>query len=131
MLVATLVLAACRGNSQEHEATPSPGLVERGAALYAANCSRCHGFDHGGSLKDIPPPHNANGHTWHHPDQQLIEVTLNGIDFAVEGQPRMPPFKGTLNESDVRAILAYIKTWWTEEQTQWQTTVTAQATEQQ
>lgn len=125
--VAVLVIAAC-GSAAEGPET-ARALIEKGAALYAANCSRCHGFDKGGQLRDIPPPHNANGHTYHHPDQQLMDMVLNGIDFAVEGQPRMPPFKETLSEADVRAILAYIKTWWTDDQRSFQATVTVQASQ--
>ena len=33
-----------------------------------------------------------------------------------EGAPRMPAWSGTLSESDVEAVLAYIKTFWTPEQ---------------
>jgi mono/diheme cytochrome c family protein len=94
-------------------------MLARGAELYAANCQSCHGDATGGALKDIPPPHNANGHTWHHADQQLTEMILNGITFSVE-QQKMPGFKDQLSEEDVRAILAYIKTWWMEEQREWQ-----------
>lgn len=37
----------------------------------------------------------------------------------------MPAFREQLNEDDVTAILAYIKTWWTDEQREFQ----AEATE--
>jgi mono/diheme cytochrome c family protein len=36
----------------------------------------------------------------------------------------MPTFKEQLTEEDVAAILAYIKTWWTEEQRQFQARIT-------
>jgi mono/diheme cytochrome c family protein len=101
----------------------SPEMLARGAALYSTNCQSCHGGASGGSLKDIPPPHNANGHTWHHPDQQLMDMVMNGITFSLEDQ-KMPAFKGKLTEEDVKAILAYIKTWWTQEQREHQKEVT-------
>lgn len=97
----------------------------RGSDLYQQNCLQCHGGATGGKLKDIPPPHNANGHTWHHADQQLTDMTLNGISFSLEEQ-KMPAFRDKLAEEDVKAILAYIKTWWTEEQRKWQREVTEQ-----
>lgn len=75
-------------------------------------------------MRDIPPPHNANGHTWHHPDQQLTDIVLNGFSFSVERQ-KMPAFKDTLTEDDVQAILSHIKMWWTDEQRQHQAEVTA------
>jgi hypothetical protein len=49
---------------------------------------------------------NANGHTWHHPDRQLIDIVLNGsgemgrmmrqMMGVPESVPRMPAFKGVL-----------------------------------
>lgn len=132
MWVATLslgvLLFACGTDDKEPaaaETAASPAVLAQGESLYAANCARCHGFGTGGSITDIPPPHNANGHTWHHPDQQLTDIVLNGLDFAVEGQQTMPAFKGQLTPEQVQAILAYIKTWWTGEQRSYQATVTA------
>ena len=82
---------------------------------------------------DIPPPHNANGHTWHHADCQLVKTVLNGSGAmgemmrqmmgATKDTPRMPAFNGQLTEEEVLDILAYIKTWWTEEQRDWQARV--------
>ncbi len=99
---------------------------EQGRVLYTQYCTQCHGGAKGGKLQDIPPRHNANGHTWHHPDQQLTAIVLDGFSFSVESQ-KMPAFKGQLTEEDVRAVLAYIKTWWTPEQREWQAKVTAEA----
>lgn len=97
-----------------------------GEQLYTANCQGCHGGDTGGSMMDIPPPHNTNGHTWHHPDCQLVQTVLNGsgemgemmreMMGASEDTPRMPAFEGILTEDEIVAILDYIKGWWTEEQ---------------
>ncbi|MSQ33939.1 MAG: cytochrome c [Dehalococcoidia bacterium] len=115
--------SACAGAGPELALTAEEG---RGRVLYTQYCAQCHGGATGGKLKDIPPRHNANGHTWHHPDQQLIEIVLNGFSFSVESQ-KMPAFKATLTEEDVRVVLAYIKTWWTSEQREWQAKVIAQA----
>jgi mono/diheme cytochrome c family protein len=105
------------------------GEIERGEALYEANCRSCHGGASGGALRDVPPPHNANGHTWHHQDCLLKDITLNGFDdpSLPADRPKMPAFKGRLTEEEVEAILVYIKTWWTEEQREWQRQVTEQA----
>ncbi len=126
LLLSALAFSGCNdGGPERPRATPSDPLIERGAALYQGNCLQCHGGATGGKLKDLPPPHNANGHTWHHADQQLTDMTLNGISFAVEGQQKMPAFKDKLSEEEVKAILAYIKTWWTEDQREWQKNATA------
>jgi mono/diheme cytochrome c family protein len=84
-------------------------------------------------MMNIPPLHNTIGHTWHHSDRQLTDMVLNGSAemgemmrrmMGSEDTPRMPAFKDTLTEEEVGAILAYIKTWWTEEQREWQAQVT-------
>ncbi|MBI2176724.1 MAG: cytochrome c [Candidatus Tectomicrobia bacterium] len=121
--------------------TPPSSTLERGATLYAANCQACHGGATGGAMMDTPPVHNANGHTWHHPDCQLADVVLNGVDeksgmirmmremMSALGAPQMPAFRDTLSEEDVAAILTYIQTWWTEDQRAWQAEQTRQACE--
>lgn len=83
-----------------------------------------------------PPRHNASGHTWHHPDCQLTTTVLKGSGEMGEmmrgmmgvppDAPRMPAFQGTLTEGDVMEILAYIKTWWNEEQRESQARLTQQ-----
>src|SRR5688572_5785726 len=56
-----------------------------GQTLYEINCSECHGFNGEGQYPDDPygtneegllgaPPHDNNGHTWHHPDPVLFEI---------------------------------------------------------
>jgi mono/diheme cytochrome c family protein len=125
LLVVAFALSTCGRGSGQVGTSASKAFVDRGATLYKANCQSCHGGATGGKLKDIPPPHNANGHTWHHADQQLVEMTLNGITFSLEAQ-KMPAFKDMLTEEDVQVILAYIKTWWTEEQRASQKKVTEQ-----
>lgn len=113
-------LSACRSNAstQRPEMSPTAIAVERGAELYGLHCQSCHGGETGGQITDVPPPHNANGHTWHHPDCQLIGTVMRG-------GAEMPAFEGQLSEADVAAILAYIKIWWAEEQRAFQEEVTA------
>ncbi|MFD1912618.1 MULTISPECIES: c-type cytochrome [Paracoccaceae] len=55
-----------------------------GQQLYADNCASCHGA----SLEGQPdwrrrldtgrmpaPPHDDSGHTWHHSDRMLFQIT--------------------------------------------------------
>lgn len=106
----------------------SDGTVDvdanRGAELYQENCQSCHGGPTGGSPTDFPPPHNAEGHTWHHGDCELIRWTLEGKLSLDATGTTMPSFRDRLSEEDVRDILAHIKTWWTEEQRESQARVT-------
>ncbi len=137
-LVLLLLLAlSCTGGGNTSVSPTPENQLQRGERLYATNCQGCHGGATGGSMMDMPPRHNANGHTWHHPDCQLAETVLNGSGDMGEMMrqmmnvgkdvPRMPAFKGALAEEDVQAILAYIKTWWVDDQREFQARVTQEA----
>jgi mono/diheme cytochrome c family protein len=95
----------------------------RGEVLYAKHCAACHG----GNLEGQPdwqsrnaqgrlpaPPHDEHGHTWHHDDQILFEVTKYGLArHAPPGyQSDMPAFEGTLSDRDIVDVLAFIKSRW-------------------
>jgi mono/diheme cytochrome c family protein len=103
--------------------------LARGEDLYRANCMDCHGGATGGDITDVPPPHNAEGHTWHHGDCELVEMTRQGMPArpgSPADTPAMPAFADELSEDDIEAILAYIRTWWTPEQREHQERVTEQ-----
>ncbi len=62
----------------------------------------------------LAPPHDASGHTWHHPDNMLFAVVKFGSS-AVSGQPletSMPMFNDILGDQEIAAVLAYIKSTW-------------------
>ncbi len=62
------------------------------------------------------PPHDASGHTWHHPDRQLFEITRNGVAGVVAGyESDMLAFKDVLSDRQIWAVLAFIKSTWPEE----------------
>lgn len=103
-----------------------PAVVDRGAGIYAEHCAACHGDNLEGQpdwrqrLPDgrLPaPPHDPEGHTWHHPDAQLFLLTKLG-PAAVVGDPDyrtdMPGFEGVLTDSEILAVLSYIKSTWPE-----------------
>ena len=99
------------------------GATTRGAAIYRANSASCHGAalegqdnwrerDADGYLP--APPHNADGHTWHHPDSQLFMITKYGTEALVGGDYRsnMMGFQDVLSDEDILEVLAYIKSTW-------------------
>jgi mono/diheme cytochrome c family protein len=117
-------------NSQADE--PSPN----GQALYEAHCASCHGINGEGQPNwKIPnaegvfpaPPHNSEGHTWHHPDQVLLEITAKGGSLPNSG---MPGFADKLTQSEMEAILSHIKTLWGPEQREIQADVSERWEEQ-
>ena len=98
-------------------------LVALGEGVYRDNCAACHGADlegepgwrtrnADGTLK--APPHDETGHTWHHPDQMLFDYTKLGGQAVVgpDFKSAMPGFQGTLDDREVWAVLAFIKSRW-------------------
>ena len=101
-----------------------PGQVAVGRQVYVDACASCHGENLEGQPDwrvrlvngRLPaPPHDATGHTWHHPDEQLFGITKIGI-AAVAGldgyETDMPAFEGVLSDAEIWAVLAYIKSTW-------------------
>ena len=100
-----------------------PQQVARGAAVYAARCAQCHGANLEGQPNwqqpqangRLPaPPHDASGHTWHHPDELLFGMVKNGLSaYAPAGyQTDMPAFAGVLTDDEIAATLAFIQSRW-------------------
>ncbi len=101
-----------------------PALVAQGTQLYATNCAGCHGAGLEGQanwrspLPDdggLPaPPHNADGHTHHHPDSVLFAITkFGGQAAAPEGfRSNMPAFSDLMTDQEILAALAFIKSSW-------------------
>ena len=99
--------------------------VARGESVYVQHCAACHGVRLEGQnnwRERLPngrfpgPPHDASGHTWHHPDAVLFGITMHGLvpgKYAPPGyQSDMPAFGGVLSGEDIWAVLAYIKSSW-------------------
>lgn len=99
--------------------------VALGERLYTTSCASCHGASLEGQPKwqrrlpngRLPaPPHDASGHTWHHPDAYLFRVTkLGPAAYPAGHRTDMPAFEGTLSDNEIAAILAFIKSRWPEE----------------
>lgn len=103
-----------------------PAQMAQGRAVYAAQCASCHGANLEGQPDwrvrlpngRLPaPPHDENGHTSHHPDKVLFEITRDGIAaHAPRGyESDMPGFSGKLTDGEIWAVLAYIKSRWPSE----------------
>lgn len=108
-------------------------LVAEGRAVYAAHCAACHGDQLQGQADwrrpgpdgRLPaPPHDASGHTWHHPDEYLIHVVeqgiVAGVDRPIGYQGNMPAFGTVLSRAQTLAVLGYIKSTWPSDHRQWQ-----------
>jgi mono/diheme cytochrome c family protein len=101
-------------------------LVALGKKVYDANCASCHGaklqgeenWRERGPDGLLPaPPHDATGHTWHHPDAVLFAVTKYGPAAMAGGDYKsaMPAYDGVLSDEEIIASLSYIKSRWPRE----------------
>ena len=95
-----------------------------GRKVYEAHCAACHGVKLEGQANwrergvdgRLPaPPHDAGGHTWHHPDDTLFRITKFGVakvanvkDYATA----MPIYEGVLSDEEIVAVLSWIKSQW-------------------
>ncbi len=110
----------CRWSSKE--AADDPEIVSLGKSVYRQYCASCHGANLEGQKnwrEPLPngrlpaPPHNAEGHTWHHPDAVLFALTKGNTGGVGAGyETDMPRFGGTLSDDQIRAVLAFIKSTW-------------------
>ena len=116
-----LVLCAC-GERSDSDRSAQADLA-RGRQLYDLHCAACHGAKLEGQPKwrerlpngRLPaPPHDPSGHTWHHPDRVLFEITKHGMArYAPPGYTSdMPAFGERLSDDDIRAVLGYIRSTW-------------------
>ena len=123
----------------EYIGASDAALVMRGKTVYDQNCASCHGAELEGQpnwRERLPngrlpaPPHDASGHTWHHPDSVLIAIIRDGLvpgTTAPEGyESDMPAYGGTLKDRDIVAVLAYIKSNWPAEALEAQRGITLQ-----
>ena len=113
------------GHATNEPTKPDPddaSLVGHGKAVYAEQCASCHGANLEGQSNwrhRLPngrmpaPPHDATGHTWHHSDKQLFDMTKIGPAGLVPGyQSDMPGFADKLSYADIWAVLSYIESTW-------------------
>ncbi len=99
-------------------------LLGLGQKVYATQCAACHGQrlegqpnwrERGADGRLPAPPHDASGHTWHHPDDVLFRITKYGVVKAAKlknYESAMPAFEGRLSDEEIIAVLSWIKSKW-------------------
>jgi mono/diheme cytochrome c family protein len=130
MGILVILLTACSSDTDRFIAT-NPEMYEQGQQTYIQFCATCHGMTGAGQFPDAPaqrdatgrfgaPPHNENGHTWHHDDDLLYQIVREGGMGNPEDFYPMPAFGEVLTDEQIEAVIFYIKSLWTEEQRQHQ-----------
>lgn len=102
-------------------------VVSAGNSIYSKQCASCHGVTLEGQAnwktRDgegyLPaPPHDETGHTWHHNDQTLFDLTkfgLGNLSGLKDYKTRMPSYEGVLSDKEIIAVLSFIKSTWPED----------------
>ena len=113
LFVASLCLFAAAGSVADVSTAAAtqkwrgPSQIERGRAVYAANCVRCHGSDGAGHTRmaDIVEPPDLTDAAWQRKrgNAKMVASVSNGL-----GQ--MPAFKKKLSRQDIAASVAYVRT---------------------
>ncbi|WP_266169364.1 c-type cytochrome [Dyella subtropica] len=90
-------------------------MVNQGTKIYGERCAGCHGKD-GNGVAGVYPPLNGNSSVNEPTGINAIRVVLlGGFPPATKGNPRpysMPPFAQQLKDSDVAAVVTYIRQAW-------------------
>lgn len=130
LVIISLMMSACTtGRSDEQYIATNPEAYTLGQQVYIQNCASCHGENGEGQFPDAPmqpdstgrigaPPHNGEGHTWHHDDDLLYQIVREGGMGNAQMFYPMPAFGEHLSEEEIEAVIFYIRTFWTEEQRQ-------------
>lgn len=125
VVASAALLAACdQAQNKPLLRTDDAALLAQGEKVYRMHCAACHGAklegqpnwrerDAGGRLP--APPHDASGHTWHHPDEVLFQITKSGVGKAANipnYATNMPAYEGVLSDAEIVAVLSWIKAQW-------------------
>ena len=93
----------------------SPGVMQTGQKVYAAQCAMCHGDDGKGMPPALPPLAGNQSITMSSPVNSIRMVLNGGYAPGTKKNPRphgMPPFNHILNDEEVAAVVTYIRVAW-------------------
>ena len=100
-----------------------PVYVKMGEKVYLEQCASCHGVNLEGQDgwrntkvdgMRRAPPHDKSGHTWHHADEVLFNLTKYGFKAMIseDYEVSMPVYDGLIKDHEIVAVLSYIKSTW-------------------
>ena len=89
--------------------------VKMGEKVYLEQCASCHGVNLEGQVgwqdtmvdgMRLAPPHDRSGHTWHHPDEMLFNLTKYGFKTMINDDYKvsMPVYDGILSDEEIIAL---------------------------
>jgi len=125
VIAVLVIISSLSGRGSNRLLRPDDArLVALGRQVYVAQCAACHGQrlegqpnwrERGADGRLPAPPHDASGHTWHHPDAMLFRITKVGVAKAANLKDyvtAMPAYEGVLTDEEIVAVLSWIKAQW-------------------
>jgi mono/diheme cytochrome c family protein len=124
IVLAALSAARAQAGEAAHFANADDAaLVSKGAAEYSRFCGSCHGRNLQGQalwqLRDQyagrrAPAQDGTGHSWQHSDENLFRMVKFGRfpDAPKNAASYMPAFADNLSDTEILAVLAFIKSSW-------------------
>ena len=98
-----------------HSDVDKPHQFSDGEKVYSRHCAECHG-EQGQGAQGAYAPLAGNRAVLLTNPANLVQAILNGgYPPATQGNPRpygMPPFRQTLNDAEIAAVLTYIRLAW-------------------
>lgn len=96
-------------------AMSSAAALQAGSKVYTTNCSSCHQATGKGQPGVFPPL--AGNTVVTGPADKVITIVKNGLSgkISVKGATyngQMPAWKGTLSDSDIAAVITYVRGSW-------------------
>lgn len=133
VLIFTVMPALATASGASDVSNSSSGEIKEGRNTYEQYCAACHGRQGEGAADwkkrndkgEMPaPPHDETGHTWRHSDAMLFKMIAEGWRHPFNKSDRltMPAFKDSLTDQEIKAVIEYLRTLWTEEQRLYQQT---------
>lgn len=116
--IVPFLIAVCltaSATAQEKNNKTDPGILTRGAAVYARTCQICH-QPTGKGIPNVFPP--LDGSDWVSADPSLaIKIILKGLQgpIKVNGQnfgSMMPPVMPAPGDQEIADVLSYIRVSW-------------------
>ena len=91
--------------------------VKMGKKVYVEQCASCHGINLEGQDgwrntkvdgMRLAPPHDKSGHTWHHADEVLFNLTKYGFKAMIseDYEVNMPVYNGIIKDHEIVAVLS-------------------------
>jgi len=100
-----------------HHEHPDPLIASqiRGRKVYEQYCQICHGAEGQGNgfnaaMLDPPPRNFADEAFWKQADVERLFTTISQGGKSVGKSVLMPPWGGTLDESQIRDVVAFLRT---------------------